>query len=288
MPAGEGNEEEGSFVLCPPHLSGVSSGHWDPLPAVRGCPCPPQPSEGLSSICSQAGKPGPASPARIRVAAGSVPLRPPPPAVFDLSAAVLGEQRRLRGFAAWSPGAGSPPQPLQLGGEKLYFHLHLSIPLPALELFLEPKGRKGRGLPFLPPLCSCPFIPLFPAAANGFASERTHLSVPLPFHLALSKYRGRAALVGERGGKSAFVGAGAWAGELRSFPPADGEASCLHRGPHRKPGREMPCPATASGPGEGDAGAQQVLGVHLEMMERHLGTTVRQPGPGQACPASLG
>lgn len=127
------------------------------------------PARGFPPICSRAGKPVPASPARTRAAAGSVPLRPPPPAAFDLSAVVLGEPRRLRGFAAWSPGAGSPPRPLQLGGEKLYFHLHPSIPLPALELFLEPKGRKGRGLAFLPPLCSCPFIPLFPAAANGFA-----------------------------------------------------------------------------------------------------------------------
>lgn len=136
------------------------------------------------------------------------PLRPPlspPPAAFDLSAAALGEQQRLRSSAARSPGAGSPPRPLHLGGEKLHFHLHPSIFLSALELFLEPKGRKGRDLTFLPPLCSCPFIPLFPAAANGFACERSHLSIPTPFHLALPKYGGWAALVGDQGGKSAFV-----------------------------------------------------------------------------------
>lgn len=129
-------------------------------------------------------------------------LRPPPPAAFDLLAVALGEQRRLRSFAAWSLGASSPPGLLQLGGEKLHFHLHPSIPLPALELFLEPKGRKGHGLASLPPLCSCPFIPLFPAAANGFACQRSHLSVLAPFHPALPKCRGWAALVGERGGKS--------------------------------------------------------------------------------------
>lgn len=61
-------------MFCPPHLSGASSGRWDPLPAVGGCPSLPQPSEGLPSNCSQPGKPDPASPARTCEAVGSVPL----------------------------------------------------------------------------------------------------------------------------------------------------------------------------------------------------------------------
>lgn len=42
------------------------------------------------------------------------------------------------------------------------------------------------------------------------------MSVPARFFLVLPKYRGRAALVGKQGGKKAFVGADAWAGELQS------------------------------------------------------------------------
>lgn len=104
-----------------------------------------------------------------------------------------------------------------------------------------------------------------------------HLSVPAPFHHALPKYQGRAALVGERGGKSAFVGA---SGRAAEPPPADGVAGCIRRGWCRKLEWESPGPATVSGPGEGDAEAWRVPDVSLEMMERHLGTTARQPGPG--------
>lgn len=50
-----------------------------------------------------------------------------------------------------------------------------------------------------------------------------------------------------------------------------GEASCPHSC-SRKPGWETPGPATMGGSGDRDVGAQQVLGVLLEMRETCLGT----------------
>lgn len=159
-------------MVCPPHLSGASSGRWDPLPAVGGRPSLPQPSKGLPSNCSQPGKPDPASPARTRAAVGSVPL---------CQLCLTFRQWHLEsssGCAALPHGPRGPARRhgrLSSEGKNSIFLLHPLIPLSALELFLEPKGRKGCSLALLPPLCACSFVPLFPAAAN--VNARTYLSL---------------------------------------------------------------------------------------------------------------
>lgn len=146
-----------------------------------GCisPCPSPgcifrllgPQQGLSSTCSQAVKLGPASPA-----ATLQPLHHPI-SCCDLWAVALRAAAAARLCRMVPRGRLSATATAARRG-KWCFRLH---PPSHSGAFFEPKGRKGCGLALLLPLRACPFIPLFPAAANGFACERSHLSVLCAF-----------------------------------------------------------------------------------------------------------
>lgn len=157
MPAGRAERDE---LRCSTQLREDPSGPQDPLPAVRSCLCPPTAQRGALQT-------GPRLFCWDTCGCGLCPLGPPVPALCDLSAVALGEQ-----LCREVPGAGSSPQPLPLRGEKSYFQLQPPFQSGA---FLEPQGRKGRGLASLPP--SAP-------ALSFCSSRRLPMALPESTHSA--------------------------------------------------------------------------------------------------------
>lgn len=239
---------------CSPQLRGTSSGSWDLLSAVGGCLCHPQPRQELW-------KAGPClSPARTHVAAGSVPSVPlcQPCVTFR-----RWHPESSGGCAALPHGPRGPARlhgHCRSEGKNHIFSSNPPSPFPVWSFF-RAKGKKRTWPGFPASLCSCSFIPLFPAAANGFAWERS-VSVPAPFFLfyCLNIRAGRLRRV-NREGKRLLL------------EQTCGQVSCRALSCRQRSQLLPRSPAQKAGVGHtwswgGNTGARQVSDVHLEMMER--------------------
>lgn len=171
MPAGRAVRR---VLLSPP--PGYIFGALGPSACGRGLPVPPAAQRGALLPVWKA---RPCLFCLDTCGCGLYPLCPPLPAASDLPVVALGERRwhseSSGGCAALPHGPWGPTRRHGHCHSEGKNHIFSSIPPSPFPVwsFFRAKGKKRTWPVFPASLGSCSFIPLFPAAANGFARERS-------------------------------------------------------------------------------------------------------------------